>query len=240
MAVENRPSTPEQNRQASLGPLLLKGGVFTLIFAAVLFALAGRLDLPMLWAFVGATALMLAVIILAVFRHDPGLVRERQRPGAGTKGWDRIWFLFYEVSFVGAWVLAVLDVGRLHWSDTVPLGLQIVGLLGYMGGLGLFSWGMAVNTFFSKMVRIQEDRGQRVITSGPYQYVRHPGYVGGIVMALGSVLAIGSWWSLVPAGLTTLLIVWRTAMEDKTLQRELPGYVEYTQKVRYRLIPGIW
>jgi protein-S-isoprenylcysteine O-methyltransferase Ste14 len=107
-------------------------------------------------------------------------------------------------------------------------------------GQGLFSWAMASNKYFSTCVRIQIDRGHTVATSGPYRYIRHPGYVGYTVSFLGMSLALGSLWAIIPAGLIACLLVVRTALEDRTLQDELPGYKDYAQRVRYRLLPGIW
>ncbi|MBU0705027.1 MAG: isoprenylcysteine carboxylmethyltransferase family protein, partial [Chloroflexi bacterium] len=105
---------------------------------------------------------------------------------------------------------------------------------------GLFTWGMTANKFFSTSVRIQEERGHTVASEGPYRYVRHPGYVGYIIALFATALALGSLWALVPAVLATCLFVVRTALEDRTLQKELAGYKEYAQQVRYRLLPGVW
>jgi protein-S-isoprenylcysteine O-methyltransferase Ste14 len=101
-------------------------------------------------------------------------------------------------------------------------------------------WAIWINRFFSSVVRIQKERGQEVIQDGPYRFVRHPGYVGGILLALGNALVLGSLWALIPAGIMSLLLVIRTYLEDITLQRELPGYTDYTRKVKYRLLPWIW
>jgi protein-S-isoprenylcysteine O-methyltransferase Ste14 len=104
----------------------------------------------------------------------------------------------------------------------------------------LIWWVTSVNRRLSTMVRIQDDRGQQVVTNGPYRYVRHPMYVGTVLFAPGIPLLLGSWWALIPAGMIIVIFIIRTAMEDKTLMEELPGYAEYTKQVRYRLIPGIW
>jgi len=101
-------------------------------------------------------------------------------------------------------------------------------------------WAMWTNRFFSSVVRIQTDRGHHVVQGGPYRLIRHPGYVGAILSVLSTAVVLGSLWSLIPAGLTTVLVSVRTALEDATLQRELPGYAEYASKVRYRLLPGVW
>jgi protein-S-isoprenylcysteine O-methyltransferase Ste14 len=137
-------------------------------------------------------------------------------------------------------VVAGLDVGRLHWSDTVPLWGQIVALLGFALSFAFIVWAMVVNNFYSRVVRIQGDRGQYVVTEGPYRFVRHPSYIGSILSWVCAALALGSWLALVSVALVAATVVVRTALEDRTLREELPGYVEYAQRVHYRLLPGVW
>jgi protein-S-isoprenylcysteine O-methyltransferase Ste14 len=137
-------------------------------------------------------------------------------------------------------VVAGLDVGRLHWSDTVPLWSQIAALLGFALSFALSIWAMMTNNFYSRVVRIQRDRGQYVVTQGPYRFVRHPSYIGSIFSWVCAALVLGSWLALMPAVLIAAMLVVRTALEDRTLQAELDGYREYAQRVRYRLLPGIW
>ncbi|MHC4219043.1 MAG: methyltransferase family protein [Planctomycetota bacterium] len=205
------------------------------VMAAVLFAFAGRLDLPMMWAYFGVFG---ALVVTAMALIDPGLLRERLRAGARK---ESRWRLF-GLKLVG-WshlIVAALDAGRYHWSDPVPFGIQVAGLVGFGAGYGVTVWAMSVNPFFSAVVRIQEDRGQRVITTGPYRHVRHPGYTGIIVGMLCSGPAIGSWLSLVPAAVFVGLILRRTAVEDRLLRENLDGYTAYAARVRHRLIPGLW
>jgi protein-S-isoprenylcysteine O-methyltransferase Ste14 len=168
------------------------------------------------------------------------LLKERQHPGEGAKMWDRVLLSIYIVVAMAIFVVAGLDAGRFHWSDTVPLWLQVVGLVAFVISFAFDIWAIAVNNFYSRVVRIQEDRGQYVVTDGPYRFVRHPSYVGSIASWLCTALALGSWWALLPAVLVGLVFVVRTALEDRTLHEELPGYVEYAQRVRYRLLPGVW
>jgi len=132
-----------------------------------------------------------------------------------------------------------LDVGRYRWSN-LGLWATVLGLVIFSCGWILLTWAMLVNPHFETTVRIQTDRHHRVVTTGPYTIVRHPGYVGASLWALGSPLIVGSAYGLIPAGLTVLLLVLRTYLEDRTLQAELPGYAEYAKQVRYRLLPGIW
>ena len=138
------------------------------------------------------------------------------------------------------YVVAGLDVGRFHWSDGIPIGLQVVGLGLVCLGFGLLSWTIHVNPFFAKAVRIQDDRGQEIVTAGPYSRVRHPGYAAFTLIFLASGLALGSVLSLVPAIGFALFFIWRTGVEDVFLQENLEGYASYTQRVPHRLIPGLW
>jgi protein-S-isoprenylcysteine O-methyltransferase Ste14 len=137
------------------------------------------------------------------------------------------------------WVIAGLEV-RFGWTTGMALPVHIAGLLASVLGYAIFVWAMAANAFFTEGVRIQEERGHTVATGGPYRFVRHPGYAGAILGIVAAPFLLGSWWALVPAALAAGGYVLRTAWEDRTLQDELPGYREYAQRTRYRLVPGIW
>lgn len=181
------------------------------------------------------------LIWLAIFgKKNVGLIKERMHPGPGAKDGVRSIYLFYFPQWVGLYLVAWLDRTRFHWSDRVPLAAQIIGLIGVAVSTAILLWAMTVNPFFSSVIRIQRERGHRVITSGPYQYIRHPGYISGIGLVLFSSLALSSWLSLIPAALSLPFVLHRTIVEDKVLQEELPGYKEYAKKVPYRLIPGVW
>jgi protein-S-isoprenylcysteine O-methyltransferase Ste14 len=140
---------------------------------------------------------------------------------------------------LASWVVAALDL-RWGWTGSVALSLHLAGLVVNMLGLGLFLWAMVSNAFFAEGVRIQEERGHSVATGGPYRCVRHPGYVGAILAQLATPFLLGSWWALLPSAASAALYVLRTALEDKTLHAELPGYAEYSSSTRYRLLPGVW
>ena len=200
-----------------------------------LFGSAGRWDLPFAWACIGIYA---AFVVLILFKIDPTLRQERLNPAPG--GQDRCGRWAMLPFILGCWIGAGLDVGRFHWSDTVPFCWRVAGLIGLAASLGLTFWAMLANRFFSPVVRIQQERGHHLITTGPYQYLRHPGYIGIIGGPLFATLALGSWWALLPGAGIVFLIVRRTAMEDKFLHRELEGYAAYAEKVRYRLLPGVW
>ena len=207
--------------------------------AAMLFLSAWRLDWGWAWVFLGLYLLGIAVNAL-LLRHKPEMIAERARGGQNRKDWDKmvggLWALVY---FVLLLLVAGLDM-RLGWTKSVSLTVHLAGAAAFVLGLALFSWAMVANAYFSTVVRIQEDRGHTVCTTGPYRFIRHPGYVGAILQSLATPLLLGSWWALLPGGLAAALMVVRTALEDKTLHEELPGYAEYTQQTRYRLLPGLW
>ena len=181
--------------------------------------------------------------IWAECRH-PGLMAERERTrslkGADIKSWDKVLgpLMALTLSFPLV-IVAGLD-HRLGWSPAFPAWLDIAGILLVAAGFAFGAWALAENRFFSTLVRIQTDRGHTVCDRGPYRIVRHPGYAGSLLATAGIVLALGSAWTLVPAGGALVVAVTRTALEDRTLHDELPGYREYASRVRYRLLPGIY
>ncbi len=212
------------------------GGVgFLAIFGGILFGCAGRWDLPFFWAYLGIWAASMVVAFVVV---DPGLIRERTRPGPGGKDYLTAYGL--TPLWLGQMVVAGLDVGRFHWSDTVPLTVQVAALLVMAAAIAVVVWAEAVNRFFSPVIRIQTERGHHVITSGPYRYLRHPGYAAGLILFVGAGLALGSWLAALISLLLVVPILRRTALEDSILLEQLEGYPAYAQKVRYRLIPGVW
>jgi protein-S-isoprenylcysteine O-methyltransferase Ste14 len=215
--------------------LTLWYAVPTAILVAAIFLPAGRLDLPHVWAYV--LILLLATLFAGLFMMDPDLRQERLHPGKGEDSRLRIVVLPF---FLAHLVIAGLDVGRLHFSDSVPLWARVAGLAGLAGGFAWISWAVRVNRFFSPVVRIQSERGHHLVTNGPYRFVRHPGYLGSLLMCAASALALGSWWAMVPLVVPLSLLVRRTVLEDRFLHRELAGYTEYAARVRYRLVPGIW
>jgi protein-S-isoprenylcysteine O-methyltransferase Ste14 len=147
-------------------------------------------------------------------------------------------------TLIGVFGLATLMVAglarRLGWPGALDLPAKIAGIVLYVFGYALFEWAMISNAFFSGMVRIQEDRGHQVATGGPYRIIRHPGYVGLILSGYGTGLMLGSAWTLIPASLLLINMIVRTTLEDRLLKAELPGYQEYAEHTRYRLLPGLW
>ena len=161
------------------------------------------------------------------------------RFGEGTKAWDKAWLWLFAPVFLAVYAVAGLDAVRYGWSS-MPGWLWLVGLVLFLPGTALISWAMGVNPFFEKTVRIQTEQGHHVIDTGPYRFVRHPGYTGFLGWILSAPLLLGSWWAFVPALLSVAGLVARTLLEDRTLRRELAGYNEYAGRVRARMVPGIW
>lgn len=177
-------------------------------------------------------------------RRHPGLLAERQRTKfvatPDVKSWDKVLAPLMGVSVSFPLVIVAGLDHRLAWSPEFPLWLNLLGFILIAIGYAFAVWALVENRFFSSMVRIQTDRGHVVCESGPYRIVRHPGYAGNILPLPGIVLALGSVWTLIPAAVALIIVVIRTALEDRTLQEELPGYRDYARRVRYRLIPGIY
>jgi protein-S-isoprenylcysteine O-methyltransferase Ste14 len=208
---------------------------FVVPIGALLFACAGRWDLPLYWAYLGVWA---AAVLAGSIVADPTLARERLRPGPGGKDYLTVFVL--TPFWLGQYVVASLDVGRFHWSDSVPPLVQVIGLLATIAALTVQIWAVAVNRFFSSVIRIQTDRGHHLVTGGPYRFVRHPAYASAPFLLVGSGLVLGSWLAAAIGLLMFFLILPRTIREDRILREQLEGYVAYAQQVRYRLFPGVW
>jgi protein-S-isoprenylcysteine O-methyltransferase Ste14 len=175
-------------------------------------------------------------------RRHPGLMAERAQllKAPGVKSWDRLLAPLMALSLgLLLFFVAGLD-HRFDWSPPFPSWLNILGLVVATAGYGFSGWAFVENRFFSAVVRIQSERGHAVCDTGPYRIVRHPGYSGSVLSAFAMVLALDSLWTLVPASAAVVISVVRTTLEDRTLQKELPGYQEYASRVRYRLMPGIY
>jgi len=216
--------------------------IYLLLVPAALFLSAGRLDWVMGWVVFGV---MLCASLLSralVARLNPDLLRERAAAGEreGVQPWDR--WLVPAVALLGPAAMAVvagLDQ-RQGWSAALPWTVAASGLGLLLLGDALSTWAMVSNPFFSAYVRIQSDRGHVAVSRGPYRWLRHPGYAGAVLADFAVPLALGSLWAMVPAVATIALVALRTALEDRTLRALLPGYREYAQRVRFRLIPRVW
>jgi protein-S-isoprenylcysteine O-methyltransferase Ste14 len=207
-----------------------------------LFIPAGTLNWPMGWALVGVYLTWTTATALLMIPRCPDLLIERMARRKDAKGWDVALMSVVGLLTLGKHIVAGLDF-RNGWTLrlwSVPLALQIAALVIAVLAYALTTWAMTVNAYFSKIVRIQNDRGHSVATGGPYRYVRHPGYLGTLAFELATPILLGSLWALIPGVASALLLIVRTALEDKTLQEELAGYETYAGRVRYRLIPGVW
>jgi len=214
--------------------------VFGTVFIFLLiFIPAGGLSYWQGWLYFGLNVASLVATYITL-RHHHDLVQERLKAGPGMKSWDKVYFIISTPLWFIMVIVAALDAGRYGWGPRVPMALAIAGVASYALGQALFLWAKAVNRFFSAVVRIQTERGQTVCREGPYRFVRHPGYLSGILFGPAGPLVLGSFWALIPAVLAALLLIVRTALEDKTLQAELPGYSDYTRQVRFKLVPGVW
>ena len=213
--------------------------VTVLVMGVVLFLSAGRFDWIAAWIFLGLYVLAILTLGVWAMRKNPDVVNERGRMAKNVKSWDKILMTTYTLVLFVLFAVAGLDAGRFG-SSVMPAVVQVIGFAGVALAIALTYWAMATNPFLSALVRIQDDRGHHVITAGPYRYVRHPMYAATLILWPCIALALGSWWALIPAAAIVIIFVIRTALEDRTLQAELPGYAEYAQHVRYRLVPGLW
>ncbi len=227
---------------AVLGGIVTRIGTvasFLVLDGALLFVAAGTFDWMWAWVFLGICLLSIAVNGTIMLRTSPETVAERGQPGT-TRGWDKVvgglWAL---ILFIVVPLVAGLDV-RFGWTRGLDRVWNLAGALVLALGLGLAGWAMITNAFFSTAVRIQVERGHTVCRTGPYRAVRHPGYVGFMLQSLGTPVLLGSRWALAAGLVAAALMVVRTSLEDRMLQRDLVGYQEFVREVRYRLVPGVW
>jgi len=234
-------STPADLKKKIGLKAVVRFAAFVLLVPALFFLSAGRLNWWQGWVLVSLFLLATFLSRIIALLKNPGLIAERANYNekADTKPWDKILLPIVAYSSPITWIIGGLDV-RFHWSSQLPLALQLVALALIILGFALSTWAMVANQFFGVVVRIQKERGHRVVNTGPYRFIRHPGYAGGVLAGLATPLFISSLWAFIPVGLLCIASIVRTALEDHTLQEELPGYAEYAHITRYRLMPGIW
>ena len=240
LKTENKPNNPTTTSVP--WTMMVRFFVLIAFMLVVLFLSAGSLDWWEGWAY---TVMTLVTIIggrTLMIRKNPDMAVERAEAGhrENVKGWDKI--LMPITAIYGplvSWIIVGLDF-RFGWSPDLPDSIQIAALVVIFLGNQLGNWAMIVNRFFSSHVRIQTDRGHQVISEGPYRFVRHPGYAGGVIAWIAGPVFFSSYWAVIPSLVVIILMVLRTSKEDRTLMAELPGYRAYAQRVPYRLIPGIW
>lgn len=211
----------------------------TFVFFSIIFFSAGQINYfqGLLYVAIGLT---MAILNYTVLRIDSELSAERSKPGDGTKTWDKAILGLSLLATIAMYCVAGLDSGRYHWSPQFHWSLIALGAILTAVGQLLFLIAQKQNKFFSSTVRIQTERGHTVCDTGLYSVVRHPAYMGMLVQTLGFPLIFGSLWSIIPVSAFLILLLVRTCLEDKTLKEELDGYVAYSEKTRYRIIPFVW
>jgi protein-S-isoprenylcysteine O-methyltransferase Ste14 len=210
-----------------------------LLMAGLLFLPAGSMAWSNGWIYLLVFFAATIVCLIILRRVNPIIFRARARFQPGTELWDLRLLSLMLPAVLALMPVAALDAARFGWS-TVPAWAIVAGYGVFLAGFALGAWAQAVNEFFEPGVRIQSERHQRVIDAGPYALIRHPGYVSGMLVFAGTALSLGSLWALVPAVLASIVLVVRTALEDRLLRVRLPGYQDYARRVRWRLVPGLW
>lgn len=211
----------------------------TLAWAALLFLAAGTMDWIRGWVYMALTVFGIAANGALIMRYNPQLAAERGRRRKDTQTFDKYVAAAYAPALFILPVVAGLDAVRYGWSS-MPLATLYIGAVLFVLGSVPVAWSMAVNPHLETTVRIQTDRDHKVVSRGPYRLVRHPMYLGSIVMHLAAPLTLGSWWAFAPAGVLVVTLVVRTIFEDSALIDGLPGYREFASRTRFRLVPGIW
>ena len=226
----------------SMNPILrriLQLLVLIAVQVALLFLSAGTFCWPAAWWYLGLYVGMLAIASFIMIPRRPEVIAERGKGTEGGKPWD-LWITrLLAIPSLGLLILAGFDK-RWNWTAPLPAWVFLLGVVAFALGYGIVLWAMYTNQFFSQVVRIQSERGHTAVSDGPYRFVRHPGYCGMLLSFLGAVLLLGSIYGTVCYLLYVILMVTRTALEDRTLQVELPGYAEYATRTKYRLLPGVW
>lgn len=218
---------------------LLKHFIGSFLFFAIIFIGAGRIDYwqGLIYVTIG---LIMFFLNYTVLRIDPQLLIERSKPGEGTRKWDKTILGLSFLVTISMYFVAGLDSGRYHWSPDFHWILYLLGIILTILGQLLFLIAQKQNKFFSSTFRIQTDREHTVCDTGLYRFVRHPGYLGSIIQSAGFPLLFGSLWSIIPICLLIILLITRTNSEDTALKNELKGYLEYSDKTRYKIIPHVW
>jgi protein-S-isoprenylcysteine O-methyltransferase Ste14 len=209
------------------------------IIAAIVFISAGRFLYWQGILYIAVLVISMVMIFLNAYKN-PDLINERLKPGKGTLWWDKIYFILSTPLYFITIIVGSLDTGRFFWSPELPVYLYVLSLVLYLTGQVFFIWAKKTNHFFSSVVRIQKDRGQSVCMEGPYRYIRHPGYLGGILFTAAIPFILGSLYAIIPAALALILMIIRVELEDAVLAKELAGYAEYRQKVKRKIIPHLW
>ncbi|HZY43911.1 MAG TPA: isoprenylcysteine carboxylmethyltransferase family protein [Anaerolineae bacterium] len=220
---------------------LLRSIIGTIVYGSIIFLPAGTFNWLWGWVMLGILVAVMIVQPLMLMRINPAVLIEREKSfwTQGVKRWDK-WITTIAGGLMPQpWIIAGLDV-RFQWTASMQLTVHIGGLIFVVIGHALFLWAMAANAFFSQGARIQSERNQQLVDSGPYRFVRHPGYAGVILYSIATPILLGSMWALIPGILSAILFGVRTRLEDKMLMTELPSYTEFAQRTSFRLLPGVW
>ncbi len=210
------------------------------VIGAILFGTAGTFDWPEAWIYIVIQFGWSIALSVFLWNHDIDLLKDRMKfTKKSAKGWDKVMTFVSIPFYIPYLVLPGLDAVRYQWSH-VPVWAKAACFIVLVASFMWITWIMKVNTYLSRFVEIQEDRGHKVITTGPYRFVRHPMYISAMILMIALPIALGSLYALIPMAFIIVFIIVRTYLEDKTLHRELEGYVEYAQKTKYRLLPGLW
>lgn len=233
-----------QQNQPKVGAKLWLSLIMRMVgFAVALLWPAGTWRWWEAWALIGLWLAFAIAATVFLSRHDPALLAERLKASPvqkGQKAWDKVLMLLMFVAGSGIYIVPGFDVVRFGWSEPLPVWVEVLAIVVQVPGLIFIGWVMHENTYLSRVVKIDDERGHHVITTGPYALVRHPMYSAVIVLMFAFPVTLGSRYGLIPAALTVALLIVRTYFEDRTLHAELPGYPEYAKETRYRLIPRIW
>jgi protein-S-isoprenylcysteine O-methyltransferase Ste14 len=233
-----------QHRQIpSRSSLCLVISMRMISFAVALFWPAGTWQWWEAWVLIALWTAFAVSTAIYLARHDPDLLAERMKSSPvqkGQKTWDKILLLLFFILGFGIYIIPGFDVVRYGWSEPLPVWAEMIAMFMHVPGFIFIAWVMQENTFLARVVKIDDERGQQVITTGPYALVRHPMYSAVIVLIFAMPLALGSRYGLIPAAIAAVLLIVRTYLEDRTLYKELPGYPEYSKQTPYRLLPGVW
>jgi len=233
---ETKPLSPNQAAVRMLASFLL-----TLFLSGVLlFGGAGRLNWALGWLFVTAWILPKLGFLVLLRLHDPDLLIERATRHENTQTYDRIILPIYFLFAFGTFIVASLDGGRFRWSGDVSIIWVVLAYIFYLLGNSLAGWSINSNPFFSSESRLQPERAQKVASTGPYRFIRHPAYTAAFLLWITTGLMLASWWAVIPGLLAGVMMIIRTYFEDRMLMGKLPGYVDYARQVKYRLLPGVW
>ncbi len=223
-----------------IGKLLLQNLIWIVAMGALLFVPAGTLRWPAAWVFLGTMAILGISCGLWLASTDPALLAERMRPMMQSDQplADKKFMLAFGLVAL-SWFLVIGFDQRMH-ASRVPIALQALGLAMLLCSVGFIMWVMRENSFAAPVVKLQTERGHRVVSTGPYAWVRHPMYSGSVLFFIGMPLLLGSWWGVAMLPLFIALFAIRARIEERALIAGLPGYADYATRVRYRLLPGLW